>query len=236
MISVIMPVWITTQETLELTQAAVQSLGRVELTIVDNGSTLGGGWCRSVADIYVRNKENLGYAKAVNQGLKLSTCTLKAIANNDIRVSYNWQEVARGVLEANNATYSCHFRMIDYDEPMKYGKKILYTGKERWCHGSFFVINTKKVQFYYDEGYLNSYDDWDLFNTVRKSGLMTAYTDKACFQHKNSHTQQLVPDRNENDKRNKEYFKDKWGYYPEDKFAEEFPDQVAQDYWKGFQL
>lgn len=236
MISVIMPVWITTPETLELTQAAVQSLGKVELVIVDNGSTMGSGWCRSVSDIYIRNQDNLGYAKAVNQGLKLSTCQLKAIANNDIRVSYNWQEVAKEVLTPNARTYSCHFRMIEYDTEMTYGKSIIYTGKERWCHGSFFVIDTSRVQFYYDEGYLNSYDDWDYFNTIRKSGLMTAYTDKACFQHVNSHTQQLVPNRDENDKKNREYFKDKWGYYPEDKFAEEFPEQVAKDYWKGFDI
>lgn len=236
MISVIIPAWITREETLELTKATIQSLGDVELVIVDNGSTIGGGWMRSVADVYIRNRENKGYAIAVNQGLRLATCRLKTIANNDIRVSPNWQVVAEEVLHANTNAYSCHFRMIGYDEPMEYGDTIAYTGKERWCHGSFYIIDTQKVTFYYDEAYFNSYDDWDLFNTVRKSGLYTAYTDKACFQHANSHTQQLIPERGANDKKNKEYFKSKWGYYPDEGFAREFPEQMKKDYWKGFQL
>ena len=85
-----MPVWIINEELRVLTMQAIQSLGKVNLIIIDNGSPLGGGYLRSVADIYIRNKKNLGYAKAVNQGIKLSKNEMKAISNNDIRVSPNW--------------------------------------------------------------------------------------------------------------------------------------------------
>ena len=147
MIDVIMPVWIINEELRVLTMQAIQSLGKVNLIIVDNGSPLGGGYLRSVADIYIRNKENLGYAKAVNEGLKLSKNEMKAVSNNDIRVSPNWQEVAMEVFEDDDV-YSCHFRMTDYETPFTYGDQIFIGGRERWCTSSFFVIKSWKPQLY----------------------------------------------------------------------------------------
>lgn len=234
MITVIMPVYITTEETLELTKAALHSLGEVRLILIDNASTLGGGYLRSIADVYVRNQQNLGYAKAVNQGLQLAGEGMVAVANNDIRVSPNWAQVATTVL-ADPAVYSCHFRMIGYDEPMMYGNSIVKTGKERWCTSSFFVLNEGWHQLY-DEKFFNTYEDWDYWKRIRKGGRYTAYTDRACYQHKHSHTQSLMPNRGEYDQANREYFIKKWGKSAEELFAEEFPDQVMVEYWKGFAI
>lgn len=233
-----MPCFILNEETRLLTQEAIASLGEVNLIIIDNASTMGGGYLRSVADIYVRNKYNLGYAKAVNQGLLLSKSDYVAIANNDVRVSPNWQEVVTEVF-TNSKVYSVHPRMIDYDAPFEYGTQIVETGKERWCTGSFFVINKRcfpEGALLYDEGFFNSYDDWDYFMTVRKRGKFTAYTDKACYQHHHSFTQKQITDREKNNKDNQEYFKMKHGRYAEEIFAELYPDQMGIPYPKGFEL
>lgn len=237
MITTIMPVFIQDEETLALTKAAIESIQTkpVFWIIVDNASSVGGGYLRSISHIYIRNQTNLGYARAVNQGLALKNTELVAIANNDIRVSPNWQEVAKEVF-ISPQIYSCHFKMLDYDEPFQEGISIAYSGKERWCTSSFFVLNTKKYLFYYDEEYLNSYDDWDYWHTVRLSHLRTAYTDKASYQHKHSHTQIKIPERDENDKRNREYFKSKWGKYAEELFADKYPHQMEVDYREGFNL
>jgi GT2 family glycosyltransferase len=101
-IPIVMPVWINDEETLSLTENAVSSIknDKTAFFIVDNGSTLGGGKMRELADVYIRLKTNLGYAKAVNLGLK--TClgaNAVAVANNDIRVSPNWMEVASEILK-----------------------------------------------------------------------------------------------------------------------------------------
>ena len=232
MIDVIMPCWIINEELLQLTKSAVESLGKVNLIIIDNASTLGGGYLRSVADIYVRNKENLGYAKAVNQGLELSSNEIKAIANNDIRVSSNWQQVAQAVFEGDQNTYSVHFRMIGYDDSFNPGNLVAYTGKERWCSSSFFVIKSNDPA-QYDENYLNSYEDWDMWQRIRRSGYKTAYTNKAEYQHKDSFSQQFIPDRNERNDRNRRHFFDKWGFYPEEQFEKEYPEQMKER-WKPF--
>lgn len=234
MITVVMPCYLVNQELLELTQAAIDSLGEVKLIVIDNGSPMGGGYLRDKADLYIRNKENKGYAVAVNQGLKLAGDGLVAIANNDVRVSPNWQIVANEVFDNGNV-FSCHFRMTDYVMPFKYGNEIVYQGKERWCTGSFFVIDNS-YELLYDEGFFNSYDDWDFFMSARDQGFYTAYTDKACYQHHHSTTQQLIPERVANDTKNREYFKSKWDEYPEDRFARLYPEQMRVYYPDGFKL
>lgn len=233
MINVVMPVYIQNEETLELTKSAIYSLGDCKLIVVDNDSSMGGGYLRAFSSIYIKNNTNLGFAKAVNQGFKMCTNEFIAVANNDIRVSPNWQSVAKEVLSKPD-TYSCHFRMTSYEEPFAYGNKTLYEGMERWCTSSFFVI--KGNPYLFDEHYFNSYEDWDYWMTVRKADWKTAYTDKACYQHHHSFTQQQIPEREANNQRNREYFKKKWGRYAENIFTEKHPDQMAVNYLDGFCL
>ena len=221
---------------IELTKAAVESLGDVRLIVVDDASPYGGGYLRSVADVYIRNRKNLGYAASVNRGLKMTDSQFIAISNNDIRISPNWQEVTEEVFASDEQIYSCHFRMTDYETPFEYGDKIITSGKERWCHASFFVINRKFGLFFYDEHFFNTYDDWDYFHSVREMGFKQAYTDKAQFQHIHSATIPSMIKHTERNLENKEYFKEKWGEYAEDLFAKQFPEQMLIHYPNGFQL
>jgi len=234
--SVIMPTHINREELLELTKQAVASFGEVELIVVDDCSPIGGGYLRSIADIYVRNKTNLGYGRSVNRGLKLATGQYIAIANNDVRISPNWQSVAEEVFKKDEQCYTCHFRMTDYDVPFEYGKTTQYTGKERWCHASFFVINPAKLKLYYDEEFFNTYDDYDYFQSVRSMGYKQAYTDKACFQHVHSATIPYMKGQTERTKANYEFYKEKWGEYPDILFAKDFPLQMGLPYPEGFNI
>jgi len=227
---VIMPCWLINEDLITLTKSAIESLGDCELIIIDNASPLGGGYLRSVADVYIRNKDNLGYAKAVNEGLKLcDKGELVAISNNDIRVPSNWQQIALDILK-DVKVGSVHFRMLPYDQPFTPGNDTWTSGKERWCTSSFFVV--RNVQSY-DENYLNNCDDWDFWKRMREQGYTTAYTNQAEYQHKDSFTQQLVAERSENDKKSREYFKSKWGLSPEEDFEKSFPGELAKQ-WRPF--
>lgn len=223
-ITVVMPCWLINQELIELTQNAIDSLGDVNLILIDNASTMGGGMLRDKANVYVRNKENLGYAKAVNQGIKLANTDMVAIANDDIRVSSNWQEVAKEVFAQDSKIYSCHFKMIEYDQQFEAGTLIAKQGYEKWCSSSFFVVNFP-FPYLYDENFLNSYDDYDYWYRVRDNNLYTAYTNKASYQHKHSTSQKLVPERTERDKKNYEYYKQIHGEYPDIQFNKMYPEQ-----------
>lgn len=238
MISTIMLMCDHTNELHQYTKNAVDNLKGKEFIVVDNASTVGAGYARSSADIYIRNSENVGYPKAVNQGFKLATGELIAIANNDIRVSEGWQRVTEEIFQ-DETVGSVHFRMIGYEDPMILGDKTWLTGKERWCHASFFVVR-REAFVMYDEGYKEGgYDDWDFFHRMRHiEGWKTAYTNNACFQHVHSATYKYLDDgksRQERDKRNAEHFKWKFGEYAEEIWNKLYPEQMAANYWEGFE-
>ncbi len=223
--------------------AAVNSFketdGEFEYVVVDNNSEYGAGAVRPHADIYIKNKSNVGYTGAVNQGVKLSHGEFICIANNDIKVSPNWINVADEIFK-DPSVGSAHFKMVGYDEPLVLGNETWITGKEKWCSSSFFVVRREAFDSVngYDEGYKEGgYDDWDFWHRVRHvKGWKTAYTNKAGYQHKDSSTYIAMDDgynRTERDNRNREHFKSKFGEYAEDIWAEKYPEQMKQQ-WKPF--
>lgn len=238
--SVVMLACDINNELSELSRRTIESLkqtkGKFEFVIVDNASLLS-NTLRQDPDIYIRNKTNLGYTGAINQGVKMSHGGFIAIANNDIRVSPNWMEVSQEIFR-NPKVGSVHFRMIPYDEPMTFGKETWEQGKERWCHCSFFVIRREMYGDGYDETYKEGgYDDYDFMHRRRDNeGWLTAYTNKAVFQHKDSSTYMALDNgfnRTERDLRNREHYKEKFGEYPDDHFNRLFPDQILIP-WKPF--
>ena len=241
-VSYIMPVYILNQQGFDLTKDAITSLkiadNTAEMVIVDNASSFGGGYLRSEADTYVRNKKNLGFCPAVNQGFKMATRDILAPANNDIKVSSNWKQVAEEILE-DKTVGSVHFRMTDYSTPFQYGDKTWKTGRERWCTSSFFVIRKEAMpEGLWDENYgLGGYDDYDFWHRVRHlNGWKTAYTTKACYKHLDSFTYLALnqEERQKRDKKNYEYFIKKWGENPDALFSSRYPEQWTKDWRRGF--
>lgn len=212
---------------------SVKSSSDGKLIIVDNASMLGGGMLRQEADIYIRNKTNLGYPAAVNQGVALSKSDYIAIANNDIRISDNWVEVTMDIMK-DPKVGTVHFRMIPYDQPFDHGISNWITGKERWCTSSFFVVRREAFQGYDDNYGAGGYDDYSHHYRMRKAGWKMAYTNKVSYQHMDSityRTMETQDKRSERDNKNREYFKEQFGEYPDVQFNNEFPDQVAQPYF-----
>lgn len=223
-----------TPELYELTKAACATLKAEECILIDNASTVGEiEW----GDIRIKNTKNLGYPAGVNQGFKEATGDLIAVANNDIRASSNWLQVAKDIFEEHEKVGSVHFRMIDYDYPMAYGFNTWIEGKERWCTSSFFVIRGKALQEYDENFGFGGYDDYDYWHRFRQNGWKTAYTTKACYQHAHSATQRALSqaERAKRDQKNRTYFKSKHGEYPEVLFARLYPEQMKEDYYLFFQ-
>ncbi len=238
MIDVIIIAYNFNEELAQLTESAIHSIRQApmgNLIIIDNASSVKGGMLRELADIYIRNKTNIGYPAAVNQGIALSITKYIAISNNDIKVSPNWVEVANEIFE-NPKVGSVHFRMIPYTETINSGNDVWVEGKERWCHCSFFVLRKEASQVY-DENYKEGgYDDYDHNFRMRVKGWKQAYTNKVSFQHLDSitySTMESQEDRAKRDLRNKEYYKSKFGIYPDEQFQKEFPEQFDVP-WKPF--
>jgi len=240
MISVIIPCFNTNEEIHLLTQASIDSIreagnGEVEFVIVDNGSTFASGYLRSEADTYIRNKKNLGYPKAVNQGLALATQKIICVANNDIIVANNVFSLGIEALKCPKIG-SLHYKMIDYSAQFDLKTGFWETGKERWCTSSFFLIKKEAIPTGgYDENFgMGGYDDWDFWKRVRDSGWLTAYTNASAYKHYGSWTLSKVPE-SEKTTKNREYFKKKHGRYAEDIWNELYPDQMQANYLEGFE-
>lgn len=236
MIDVVMLAYNFNEDLVQLTKNTIHSLKESrmnKLIIIDNASTLGGGILREEADIYIRNKENAGYPRAVNEGFALSKADYVAFANNDIRVSNNWVEVAEEIFK-DPTVGTVHIRMVPYDEPIVPGNDVWVGGKERWCHGSFYVVRREAFQGYDDSYGAGGFDDYDHFKRMRAKGWKQAYTNKCSFQHMDSITYRTMEDqeiRHQRDLKNREYYKQKFGEYPDLQLNTEFPDQVSQPYF-----
>jgi len=239
--SIVMLCYDIDQTLSEMSKTAVESINFSvpdrELVIIDNGSLYGSGFLRSEADFYLRNKVNVGYPEAINQGMKLSHENLVALSNNDIKVSPNWWEVAQEIFNSNPRVGTVHFRMDGYDEVRPLGSETWIGGKEKWCSSSFFVVRREAFQGY-DKNYAaGGYDDYDHHTRMRQTGWIQAYTNKACYQHADSRTYLAMEaagdNRSERDIKNREYFKSKFGEYPDVMFAQQFPEQMGVQ-WKPF--
>ena len=91
-VSVVIPVW----NRADLTEACLDSLARhaeapLEITVVDNGSTDSTPQLLADRDLRViTNATNLGFPKAVNQGIAASTGEFVCVLNNDTEVTPGW--------------------------------------------------------------------------------------------------------------------------------------------------
>lgn len=225
----VLAAWITNQEGFDLAKAAVESLKKagLKLIIVDNASLLGGGYLRAAADIYVRNWQNLGYAPAMNQGLKLTKGEFVALAATDIIVSPNSFSEGVRILRGAPKVGMAHFRMVGFNEPLELGNSTWIGGKEPWCTISFMLWRKQALpKGFFDENFkLANYEDYDILYRARKNGWLSAYTNRAGFKHHDSYFQKLLnqEERQTLAKENREYFKKKHGEYPDVLFDKLYP-------------
>lgn len=91
-LSIVIPVW----NQLHLTQECVESIRQTmtvpyELIVVDNGSDwLTARYIDAAADKPIRNETNLGFARAMNQGLAESSAPAVVFLNNDTVMPAGW--------------------------------------------------------------------------------------------------------------------------------------------------
>lgn len=113
-LDIIIPVFNQIKLTIICLTSIVENTKNYRLILIDNGSDFDISRQLQIAmavqsnSLLLRNPTNLGFVRAVNQGLRLSTNKYVAILNNDVEVSPGWAE-----------------KLID---PMEKDKSIAITG------------------------------------------------------------------------------------------------------------
>jgi hypothetical protein len=97
-----------------------QSFSEFEIIVVDNGSTDGSvGWIQeSYPGVRVLvNQENLGFAVAVNQGIRASQSKYVALLNSDTMAGDQWLASLVAAAEAHPGAGMCASKMLFADRP-----------------------------------------------------------------------------------------------------------------------
>lgn len=215
MINVIIPCYLLpdrNSELIQFTKNCIDSLRQTlhppyRVLVIDNGSTVGAGYLRSVADYYTRNNENLGYAKAVNQGLKMSMDTdWIVVANNDIEFLPGWFEYMSAAWDEKTGVVSSHLH--DHDPEHKAGVEIANVGLmfgALWLTKPGIVGGVGLLDESFEFGY---YEDKDYWQRIAAAG----YTMKKAgwCNHIGNATSGKMPNMNEFFFANKEKYEQKW--------------------------
>lgn len=185
-----------------------------EVIFVDNGSS--DGSCSFVSGNYpwvhmIELPENLGFCRAVNEGIRAAKAPYVLLLNNDTEVAENFVEEMLAAIKRHKNAFSCAARMIQYhdrdrlDDAGNYycalgwsfargkGKDIHRYEKEEKifaaCGGA--AIYRKKILDkigFFDEEHFAYLEDTDIGYRARIHGYENWYAPKAIVYHVGSGT------------------------------------------------
>jgi GT2 family glycosyltransferase/tetratricopeptide (TPR) repeat protein len=235
--SIIIPVW----NKQELTQQCLSSLAEVtdavdyEVIVVDNGSTDGTQHFlgQLAGDLrIIRNNENLGFAKACNQGAKAARGEFLVFLNNDTVPLKGWlsalvEEVRShadvgvvgskllyedGTIQHAGVAFSREwyvpyhiYRGVPADAPQ------VSRRREFKCVTAACMLVRREAFFSaggFDEGYRNGFEDVDLCLQIGQRNWKVIYQPKSVLYHLESRT----PGRKTHEKDNSRRLLDRWGH------------------------
>lgn len=221
-LSIIIPAWILDEDKARMIRECVSSIRTwtavpYELIIVDNGSEFARDFMRENSDICIANRENLGFAKALNQGFKLSTGTHVAMMNDDIVVGPNWAQELMRVADMGSVAMPAVIRQEQikdgeskYDTISRiqqergwypaYSDVELFPELDGW--GSLFVARRSVFQKVADkwgsvlseEYKYTMFDDRDLWLRLCLDGIRNARSHRCWVFHVGNGTWGKIPD------------------------------------------
>ena len=212
--SIIIPCWLLPHNNNALvkhTKRCLDSIRRhtadgYELVLVDNGSVVGTRLLIQNADIYVRNTQNLGFAPAVNQGLKLATGQWLVVMNNDITVTKGWLTDMQRAWGDDIGAVCAH---LDGQDPEH--KAGVQEMQPMTMFGALWLTRREVVDRigYMDEGYeMGMWEDRDYW--MKMTICRLKFRKAGWCNHVGNATWGKLPRQREIFKKNRERFERRW--------------------------
>lgn len=211
--SIIIPCYILPDKDAELLaflKCGIESIRQhtenYELILVDNGSHVGTGYMRDQANIYIRNHKNLGFAPAVNQGLKLARGEWLVVMNDDATLIDDWPAMAKKAWDKKTGIVCSH--LLDHDPDRRVGRMVA-----PWGHffGALWMTRREIIEEvgYLDEGYERGmFEDKDFVLRILQTGHEMVKVGHC--KHVGNATWGKLPNQQEIYLRNKARFEARW--------------------------
>ena len=226
---IIIPVW----NQLDYTKRCVESIERqthvsYRLLIVDNASeSETADYLRALAQNkpyveLIRNNENLGFIKATNQGLKISTAGYVCLMNNDTVATAGWLSKMISLAQSNKNIGLVNpksespgaFSLENYSKNLAKNKgKFIETNQ---CMGFCMLIKREVLDKigYLDEVYgMGGFDDTDFSRRAHLAGYKCVCARDAYVYHDWHTSFKKAGNREALVHKNEKIFTDKWGKF-----------------------
>lgn len=229
---IIIPVW----NHLSVTAGCVSSIKKHtnfphRIIIVDNASDIQTRrYLDSIKEenpagaVVIRNDENKGFVKAVNQGMEFSDAKYVCILNNDTVVTEGWLSEMVGILREENtigivnpsSNTFCQFPgKLDIDSYAGTLKGLTGKYQELYAARAFAMVVKREIVEkvgYLDDTYgMGYYDDIDYSKRTQKCGYTTVRAKASYVHHKVSQSFSSIKERSKIFMDNEKKFISKWG-------------------------
>ena len=234
--SIVIPVWNKVELTRQCLIALASSTTNVsfEVIVVDNGST--DGTEEFVNELkgdiqIICNQENLGFAKACNQGARAARGKYLVFLNNDTIPQPHWLKPLVSEVEEHPEVGIVGSKLLFADESIQHAGVVFMRSLLSPYHiylgapGTLPAVNQRRefqavtaacmlirrevfeAVHGFDEGFINGFEDVDLCLRVREQGHQVIYQPRSVLYHLESQT----PGRNDHDEHNSRLLQGRWG-------------------------
>lgn len=244
---IIIPVWNQAVFTRDCVDSILKNTGRVDyrVILVDNASD-------EKTKVYLeelasknpgcftlkRNDHNLGFVKAVNQGIAISTAPYLCLLNNDTVVTADWLGIMIDIAEKNSrigivnpSSNNLGQRPAD-GEPIDLYAEKLKTGRGKYVElgaaiGFCMLIKRAVIERIglFDEIYgMGNFEDTDFSRRAISEGFLAVRACGAYVYHRENTSFSKVRTYEEDFRRNREIFEFRWGRLKRFAYVLENPD------------
>ncbi|MBZ9578201.1 glycosyltransferase family 2 protein [Patescibacteria group bacterium] len=230
---IIIPVW----NQLELTKECIKNITKntlypYTLIVIDNGSDIETKKYlenlkknKNLDLVLVGNENNLGFIKAVNQGIKRSTAPYVCLLNNDTQVAEGWLAEMVKVAEARDdiGIVNPNSNTLGWKPKKRQSLEVVaqelesYSGEYSrlpWASGFCMLIKRKVIQEVglFDEIYgMGTFEDADFSKRAQRAGFLSVCAKAAYVYHRERRSFMKFKKFDRDFERNRQIFFSKWG-------------------------
>jgi len=199
MISIVIPIYISSPSGYAMTERCLKSAEtdiEHELIIVETETD----YFKDHCDIHIYEKNRTNATKSINRGFRVASGDKVVLLTNDVVLEQNWLKCLLDCFDKED----CGLATLATSQ-------LGHKKEDKIEEGIWFsVAMMPRMDNYFDEGYVNSWDDSDLIMRTYLSGNKMYRNFNSIVEHEPGKTMYKQKDHSKNFCNNRDYFKNKY--------------------------